>query len=132
VTPWTITTLVLAAAFYALALSHEVYDATSPPGLGWHVVLRKIYSVGAFALISYCLSRALAVRAASLLASVATCALALAAYSAAIEIGQAVAGSQEGVAWNAVDVLCGALGGVAGAYAAWFSTPRPTRGPPRH
>ena len=33
-------------------------------------------------------------------------------YSAAIEIGQAFHGSTEGLAWNAFDTGCGALGGL--------------------
>jgi hypothetical protein len=35
----------------------------------------------------------------------------VALYSAAIEYGQWLEGSTEGLRWNAVDVACGALGG---------------------
>lgn len=115
VTRWTYITLALAAAFYALALSHEVYDVTSPPGFSWHVLLRKAYSVVAFATIALCFRADLSARGArSRLASFA-CVILLAAYSAAIEIGQALHGSREGAAWNAADVACGALGGALGA-----------------
>jgi hypothetical protein len=114
-TRWTYITLALAAAFYALALSHEVYDVTSPPGFSWHVLLRKAYSVVAFASIALCLRADLSTRGVSARPAWFVCVMLLAAYSAAIEIGQALHGSHEGAAWNAADIACGALGGALGA-----------------
>lgn len=116
-TRWTYITLALAATFYVLALSHEVYDLTSPHVLTWHIFLRKVYSVVAFAAIAAFLRADLSERRVRPTNALVACMLALAAYSAAIEVGQALHGSREGLAWNAVDVACGALGGALGALA---------------
>jgi hypothetical protein len=107
---WTIATAVVAAIFFAAAISHAVYELTSPVALSWHVLLRKCYSVAAFSLVGYLLRRALAERG-SRANVAATCAIAVAAYSAAIELGQYLHGSHEGLGWNAFDTCCGALGG---------------------
>ncbi|HWT04248.1 MAG TPA: hypothetical protein VN224_00695 [Xanthomonadales bacterium] len=103
----------VAAALFWAATSNEVYDLTSPPGLSFHVVLRKTYSIAAFALVAFTADKALGPSARAGLRG----ALALAAYSAAIEVVQAARGSHEGVLWNAVDVLCGAAGGWLGVVA---------------
>jgi len=102
--------VVAAAALFVVALNNAVYEATSPSWFGWHVVLRKSYSVAAFAAVGYLLRRALTERDQrhEILWS---CVLGITAYSAAIEVGQALVGSREGLLWNAVDVACGALGG---------------------
>ncbi|HEY0395646.1 MAG TPA: hypothetical protein VGD01_14200 [Candidatus Elarobacter sp.] len=104
-----------------LALSHRVYNHTLPMRLiervfgedadegpfAVHVVLRKLYSIVAFALIGFVAHRALpparrpALRAA----------LVVAAFSAAIEVAQKLRAAPEGLVSNAVDVACGALGG---------------------
>lgn len=111
---WGLTT-VIAAVFFFIALSDAVYEATTPPGwLG--VLARKIYSVGAFAIVGYCFSQAL--RLGSGERSPFVIAGAVALYSAAIEIGQAVVGSHEGLTWNGIDVACGFLGGLIGRLAA--------------
>ena len=106
--------LAVAAVLFWAATSNEVYERTSPSALSFHVLLRKVYSIAAFALVGFTADRALApsVRG-PLRAAVLT-----AAYSAAIEVVQARLGSHEGLAWNAVDVLCGAAGGWLGAVAA--------------
>jgi fermentation-respiration switch protein FrsA (DUF1100 family) len=121
---YAILTALLAVIFFYLALRGDVYDATSPPGLEWHVLLRKLYSVVAFALVGYCFRRTLdeygARGAGAFLVTVAG----LAAYSATIEGAQAIAGSAEGIWWNAFDVACGAAGGALGAY---LAAKRPTR-----
>ncbi len=127
---WTGTALVAGAALYVVALSNEVYALTSPPAFSWHVLLRKVYSVAAFALLGYLAGRA--VREHGGRASFAVLAATVAAYSLAIEIGQAVAGSHEGLVWQSVDVLCGALGGLLGGVALRGVRPRPVRGPRRH
>jgi hypothetical protein len=78
--------------------------------LTWHVLLRKAYGVAAFTLVGYLLRRGLAEHGRTAL--VVPCVLGIALYSALIEAGQALLGSHEGLAWNAFDVGCGALGGL--------------------
>jgi hypothetical protein len=94
---------------FAVALSNAAYEMTSPSSFAWHVLLRKAYSVGAFALVGYLLRRALQEHGRQ--RAFPTCVWAVAAYSAAIEIGQSLTGSREGYLSNAIDVGCGALGG---------------------
>lgn len=108
--PWTLAALALAVALYAVALSRDVYDLTSPPPFAWHVVLRKAYSIAAFALLGFAARRAFGEQGRHM--GVWTSVGGLACYSAAIEFGQWLHGSREGLAWNAVDVACGALGGL--------------------
>jgi hypothetical protein len=97
---WTLTIIVAGALFF-VALSDEVYNLTSPPG-PLRVLVRKSYSIVAFALVGYLLSRALGV------------AGAVGAYSLAIEVCQDLAGSHEGLVFNAIDVICGLVGGYLG------------------
>lgn len=109
---WSWAAVIAATLLYLVALSHEVYTVTSPAGLSWHVLLRKGYSIVAFALVGY-----LAGRAALEWRRRATgpgLTLAVALYSAAIEVGQAIHGSHEGLMSNAFDVFCGAVGGWLG------------------
>ena len=105
--------MAVAAALFWAATSNEVYDLTSPPAFSFHVLLRKAYSIAAFALVGFTADKALGPSAKAALRA----ALAVAAYSAAIEVAQAARGSHEGVAWNVVDVLCGAAGGWLGVVA---------------
>jgi hypothetical protein len=107
---WTIAAIVVAMILFAAAVSRAVYDLTSPEGLSWHVVLRKFYSIVAFALVGYLLRRALAENGRHAHV-VTTCVVGVAAYSAAIEVAQFFHGSTEGLGWNAFDTLCGAAGG---------------------
>jgi hypothetical protein len=118
---WTVTALVVAAALFVAALSNEVYVATSPPAIPWHVLLRKVYSVGAFALVGYLFGRSRRElgRGAT---SPAFGALVVALYSAAIEVGQYLVGAREGLTSNLLDVACGALGGAIGALALRIGT----------
>ena len=111
--PWTLATSVVATVLYVAALSDEFYRLTSPPTLSWHVVLRKAYSVVAFAAVAYLARRAFAEHGRPNAAV--SCIVLAALYSALIEVGQWLAGSHEGLAWNAADVVCGALGGVVAA-----------------
>jgi uncharacterized BrkB/YihY/UPF0761 family membrane protein len=111
--------VVVAFAFWA-ATSHRVYNRTLPVGLIEHlfgedddawlsllVVLRKLYSLVAFTLIGFVVHKALPpVRRPALRA-----ALIVAAFSALIEVAQKLHHAHEGLASNAFDVLCGALGG---------------------
>jgi hypothetical protein len=106
---WTVLTVIAATALIVVALSDAVYESTSPGAFAWHVLLRKAYSVGAFALVAYLLRRALGEHGNP--RAFPTCVWAVAAYSAAIEVGQFFVGSHEGLLWNAFDVGCGALGG---------------------
>ncbi len=100
-----------AIVLFAIALSGEVYDATSPPAFTWHVLLRKVYSIIAFAVVgaAYTYAR----RGARPLDA----ALAIALYSGGIEIGQWFV-ADEPLRWNLFDVGCGAIGGAVGAVAA--------------
>jgi hypothetical protein len=49
----------LAAALFWAATSNEVYDLTSPSVLSFHVLLRKAYSIAAFALVGFTADKAL-------------------------------------------------------------------------
>jgi hypothetical protein len=117
--------LVVAAGFFLLALSGEAYHETSPAhvaatifgsgagrfgdpfGISLHVVLRKAYSIAAFALVGVTAELAFPSRRRAALRM----ALLVGAYSAAIEYAQYLGGSEEGPIWNAIDVACGAIGG---------------------
>lgn len=107
--PWTLAVTIVAAILYVVACSEAAYELTSPRSLSWHVWLRKAYSIGAFALVGYLFRRSRAENGARRF--VVSTIVAVAAYSAAIEIGQYVLGSKEGLLWNAIDIACGAVGG---------------------
>lgn len=114
--PWTIAAVLVAAALYAIALSNAAYELTSPSYLSWHVVLRKAYSIVAFALVGYLLRRALRENGREEpRATIVACVAGVAAYSAAIEVGQFFCGSHEGLGWNAIDTVCGGVGGALAA-----------------
>jgi len=55
---WWGATAVVAMVFFIVALSDTVYTLTSPPGL-FQVLLRKGYSVLAFAVLGYLFTKAL-------------------------------------------------------------------------
>jgi VanZ family protein len=93
---------------FTIALRGDVYDLTSPPQFPWHVLLRKAYSVVAFAIVGW--GYANLRRGVSWIDA----ALAIALYSGAIEIAQWFVGN-EPLRWNLFDVACGALGGALGA-----------------
>ncbi len=107
---------------YVLACDNEFYQLTSPPELSWHVLLRKAYSIVAFALVGYLLRRALVENHRPRF--VAPCILGIAGYSAVIEVGQFLLGSHEGFAWNCFDTLCGALGGAVAVCDRLLPVPR--------
>lgn len=110
---WIAAALVTAAALFWAGTSDAVYDITSPPRLSLHVLFRKAYSIVAFALVGFTAERAFGsmTRGANLLRAT----LLVAVYSGAIEVVQALRGSHEGAAWNAVDIVCGGIGGWLGA-----------------
>jgi hypothetical protein len=110
---WGVAAVAIAAALFWAATSNEVYEVTSPSAFSFHVLLRKAYSIAAFALVGFTARKALGASALTPPRG----ALLVAAYSAAIEIVQAINGSHEGIAWNVADVLCGAAGGWLGVVA---------------
>ena len=96
------------------ATSDLVYEATSPAEFSFHIVLRKAYSIAAFALVGFMADKALGPSAKAVLRA----AILVGLYSAAIEVAQDRLGSNEGLEWNAADVLCGAVGGALGVVVA--------------
>lgn len=110
---WNVASIVVGTLLFLSALSTDLYNVTSPPDFVPHVILRKVYSVGAFALVVYLVGRASAQRGKPI--SVRMAIVIGAAYSGAIEIGQYFSGSVEGLGWNAFDVACGAIGGLLAA-----------------
>jgi hypothetical protein len=109
---------VLAAGFYVVALSGDIYNLTSPPALSWHVLLRKSYSIVAFAIVGAAFIWASG-------ASLRTSALLVAIYSGAIEVGQHYVNAykpiadQEPLYWSVIDVFCGAIGGALAGLIPW-------------
>jgi len=110
---WIAAALSSSIVFFIIATRDDVYTATSPVDLPYHVLLRKIYSIGAFAIVGFCIDRALP-RIAKDRSRLRIIAI-MAGYSACIEVAQRLTGSLEGLRWNAIDVLCGALGGAIAA-----------------
>jgi len=114
---WWIVAGIAGVIFCFLATNDTVYVATSPPSFDYYVVLRKLYSVVAFAVVG--VPAALARRAEQRSASPAVVGLIVAGYSAFIEVLQYFLDPPpEGLLWNTVDVACGFLGGVIAALAA--------------
>jgi hypothetical protein len=113
---WRVALLCAALVLYAVALSNQAYEATSPSSLSFHVLLRKAYSIGAFAVIGLLIVCSQFPGLKGFLAA----ALAVGTYSAAIELGQYLEGVREGLLSNALDVACGIAGGALGAFAARF------------
>jgi hypothetical protein len=107
---WQILASVIAAILFWMATSDAVYESTSPREFSGHVVLRKAYSIAAFALVGFTADKALGAST----RPIGRAALLVAIYSAAIEIAQSALGSNEGLGWNAFDVGCGAVGGALG------------------
>lgn len=113
---WWTATAIVAVVLFVIANSDAVYNATSPTWLDFHVLLRKTYSVVAFALLGFLAARAS--QASGLRTSPLTIGWWIAVFSLAIEIAQAMTPPPEGLGWNTVDILCGWLGGWLGAHAA--------------
>jgi hypothetical protein len=107
--PWTAAAIAVAVALYAAAINNALYELTSPSSLSYHVWLRKAYSIVAFTLVGYLFRRSAHERGGT--HQIAVAILGTALYSAAIEVGQFLAGSKEGLGWNAIDTICGAIGG---------------------
>jgi hypothetical protein len=119
-----------AAAFFALSIDRGVYApgaweiheneelgrirARTPQRFKGDVnsfrILRKLYSVVAFAIVGF-FAAPLFRATRRVLAT----ALAIAAFSTAIEVAQRLTGAHESRLSNAFDIACGALGGLLGA-----------------
>ena len=84
-----------------------------PSWLSLHVMLRKTYSVVAFAIVGFTLTGALP----PARRGIGWIGLAVACYSGVIELGQAAHGYAETPFSRAFDVLCGFAGGAAGSAA---------------
>jgi len=105
--------VLVAGALFALAISNAVYEATSPGWFTFHVLLRKSYSVFAFALVGFAYVRTLQAwgRGTQLFGT----ALVVGLYSALIELGQRwFAGAREPFSSQAFDIACGFVGGALG------------------
>jgi hypothetical protein len=99
---------VVAAVMFVIGISSEIYEVASPPSLTYHVLLRKVESVVAFAVVALALAWSLRRRQRRLGVILV---VALAAYSALIEVVQRLMGSHETNWESLLDVACGALGG---------------------
>jgi len=108
--PWTLFTAAVGLGLYLVAVNHDLYDLTSPPSFAWHILLRKTYSIVAFVLVGY-LSRRVFAEWGRRLPPLG-CILLVALYSGAIEIGQALTGSNEALGWSAFGIACGAASGL--------------------
>jgi hypothetical protein len=120
---WIAAFAVLACALFVIAVSNAAYEVTSPAWLTFHVLVRKVYSIIAFALAGFVLARATdAVGRAWPPMYVALC---IGLYSALIEVGQRLfSGSHESLEQQSFDVACGLVGGAIGALIARWTTRR--------
>lgn len=98
---------VVAAIVFLVGTSGEIYVLASPPSLTYHVLLRKAESVVAFAAVALALAWWVGARRRLAVILV----VALATYSALIEVAQRLEGSRESNWESLLDVACGALGG---------------------
>ena len=109
--------MAISIVLFTLALSNAVYEATSPSWLTFHVLLRKAYSVVAFALVGFSLARTTQVAGRSW--NPVQVGLSVGLYSALIEVCQRLlAGARESFAQQSVDVAAGLIGGALGAVVA--------------
>jgi vacuolar-type H+-ATPase subunit I/STV1 len=100
-------------------VSGRAYNLTSPVTMPQHEVVRKVYALLAFALLGFVLERSNLRRVHGVLGA----AIAIAAYSYAIEIGQIVIKhSTETFAEHSFDVASGLAGGALGAFVALLVT----------
>lgn len=109
--------MIAAIVLLIAAVDNGVYEATSPTAWSFHVILRKIYSVVAFAVVGFPIARARQLLGRS--ASVSTIGWTIAGYSTIIEILQYFLDPPpEGLLSNGIDIACGFLGGAIAAWAA--------------
>ena len=106
----------VAGVLFWSALRSDVYEITSPTNLHWHTVLRKLYSIAAFATVGYLSGRLARSRSQWEIFWISV--LVGANFSALIEIVQVFIAS-ESLKWHLIDVGCGAVGGaIGGVFAA--------------
>lgn len=115
--PWWTVAGLAGICFCFLAVNNTVYVVTSPPTFDYYVILRKLYSIGAFAVVGYPVARArMAVGRTATLLGVGVI---IAAYSTLIEVLQYFLDPPpEGLLSNAIDIVCGLAGGVLAAWIA--------------
>ena len=114
---WWAAAVVASLVLLVAAVDNGVYEATSPTAWSFHVILRKLYSVVAFAIVGLVVARARQMTGRS--ASASSIGWTIAGYSAVIEVLQYVLDPPpEGVLSNVIDIACGFLGG---AIAAWLA-----------
>jgi hypothetical protein len=131
-----------AVAFLAISIDHEFYapgarafgESVGLNALHGHVprrfdrdlapahVLRKLYSIVAFAIVGFFAAAMLDERRRAL-----GCIALVAGFSTIIEIVQKLTGSREGLLSNAFDIGCGAVGGLIGAalWTGWLRLRQP-------
>ena len=115
---WRILFLVALVALYATAISNKAYAVTSPPSIPYHVIVRKTYALGAFALLGFLLEQSRIPR----FRGIVTAAAVVGLYSAAIELGQTyISRSIEPASEHAFDIASGVVGGAVGS---WFAIAR--------
>ena len=128
-TAWRIIAALIAIGFFWLATRIDVDRATAPRSVAhrllgqhtpyfrhpwWfslHVLLRKVYSVVAFAIVAYAAEQALPATSRPRRRM----AIAIAVYSAAIELVQHTIFRGETLIENGFDIACGGAGGYLGA-----------------
>lgn len=107
--------LLASILMFFVSLSHEIESATTPRnhGVAAQTLLRKTYSVVAFAILGYlCAWSHRRTGTLWLIASGITTGV----FSAIIEVFQHQLGAPEGLVWNAADTLMGLFGGLLGAF----------------
>ena len=120
-TAWAGLAIVVIVFLLWLAVSRHMYYATLPHALldrffddddadTVRVILRKVYSVVAFSVVGFFADKALPRRGNRTVRAT----LAVATFSALIEIAQYLHGTREGLLSNAFDIGCGAFGGWLG------------------
>jgi hypothetical protein len=119
---WRVLAVLGAVVLYVLSISGSAYEFTTPVEMAHHVLLRKIYAVGAFALLGLLVEKSQFER----MRGVLDAALAVALFSFAIEIGQiSIDHVVETFGQHSFDVASGFVGGALGAFAVvLFRAPR--------
>ena len=107
---------VFAVVLLIAAVDNGVYEVTTPTAWSYHVILRKFYSVVAFAVVGFPIARARQLTGRS--ASITSIGWMIAGYSTVIEVLQYyIDPPPEGLLSNAIDIACGFLGGAIAAWA---------------
>jgi hypothetical protein len=121
---WRILNLIAALALYVIAVNNTAYEITTPVEDPHHTLIRKIYAVGAFALLGVLLEKSHWPRLRGTFAT----ALTIGLYSWAIEFGQiAIDRVGESFVQHGFDVLSGVAGGTLGGLALRAFERRPVR-----